>query len=272
MVKGLVFEGGAMAGISMGGTIQKLMDVNFDFDSVDTFVGTSFGSIIAMGLALEFDLHKFTNDILHTDYTSIMPIYNPLGMYNIFTKFGFYSLNNMRKLIKSIIKGQGIDPNIRFRDLNKNLVCTVTELKKGVVETFSNDTAPHMKIVDAVASSCAIPIIFVPFKYNGGIYCDGGVIANYNIKYFNEDDDIIGFMFKSKNESKGKLGNIIQYIGTLANLLYMGANEKHLSQAYWDKTVVIDIPEQFNPMNFNPSIEDRAKLFNNGYHIELPKV
>jgi predicted acylesterase/phospholipase RssA len=60
----------------------------------------------------------------------------------------------------------------------------------------SYKTHPDWSLVDAVHSSCAIPVLFKPISIDGNLYCDGGFCVNYPLKQCIENganpDDVFG--------------------------------------------------------------------------------
>jgi NTE family protein len=60
----------------------------------------------------------------------------------------------------------------------------------------SYKTHPGWSLVDAVHSSCAIPVLFKPISIDGNLYCDGGFCVNYPIKHCIENganpDEVFG--------------------------------------------------------------------------------
>jgi len=51
------------------------------------------------------------------------------------------------------------------------------DLKAGHLVAFGTEEAPEASIADAVAASCAVPLVYQPHLINGRMYLDGGVAS-----------------------------------------------------------------------------------------------
>lgn len=64
----------------------------------------------------------------------------------------------------------------RLGDLSIDLKVMACDLLTQTSVVLDRVTAPEMKIVDAVAASIAIPVMFTPVKYNGMLLSDGAIM------------------------------------------------------------------------------------------------
>ena len=53
-----------------------------------------------------------------------------------------------------------------------------------------------MPIALAVRISCCFPLFFVPVKYNGDLYCDGGLLENLPFQYWDVIDTNIRYRYR----------------------------------------------------------------------------
>jgi NTE family protein len=63
----------------------------------------------------------------------------------------------------------------------------MTNMNEGKVEIMG-EKGP---LLDAIAASCAIPMIFAPVKINGNLYMDGGVLKNLPASVLRDKCDIL---------------------------------------------------------------------------------
>jgi predicted acylesterase/phospholipase RssA len=77
---------------------------------------------------------------------------------------------------------------LEFYNYNKidfHFICT--ELNRFSIEDISHKTHPDMKLVDAIYSSCSVPVFFAPHFHKNltdsessvKVFLDGGVFSNY---------------------------------------------------------------------------------------------
>ena len=68
---------------------------------------------------------------------------------------------------------------------------------------ISHKTHPDWNIIEAIYSSCSVPVLFTPLFKNNECYCDGGVLANYpleqSIKNGANPNEILGIRYKGRN-------------------------------------------------------------------------
>lgn len=125
----------------------------------DIIAGVSAGSVVtamyASGMTPEQIITSFA-DVKFSDFAE-------LGV----PRDGFFSMDGFKKFLKRNI------PYERIEDLPMKAVICATDLDNNKPVAFTEG-----KIVDCVAASCSIPIVFKPVKINGVTYVDGGVLAN----------------------------------------------------------------------------------------------
>lgn len=71
---------------------------------------------------------------------------------------------------------------VTFRDLHEArcqpLKIVATDLTAGRLAIFSYETSPEVAVADAVAASVCLPGIFAPWRVNGSLHYDGGLVSN----------------------------------------------------------------------------------------------
>lgn len=163
-MKGLSLNGGGIRGILTTVALQAFEDEVFDI-----IAGTSTGSIIAGALAFGFKPSQ------------INELYNLLAR-QAFKKSKFlpgtltakYSLNNLHNELRKVLG------EIKLGDLNTKLILTAYDTVRGEPVLFKSykEKYKDVKLIDAIAASCAAPTYFGCFEWNGGCLVDGGVYAN----------------------------------------------------------------------------------------------
>jgi NTE family protein len=169
-----VLSGGANRGALEVGVLLALLEHDIQ---PQILVGTSVGAINAALLAinptregarqLEKIWHKASEKLfVRRDYIS--------AMWRLVTgKSSLYDSNKLRELLESFFP-----EDIRqFSDIKAaELYITAVDLNSGELYVFGID--PSQSILDAIMASAALPILLIPWKYEGRQYVDGGVVSD----------------------------------------------------------------------------------------------
>jgi NTE family protein len=63
-------------------------------------------------------------------------------------------------------------------------------LSRGALHLFSPERTPDTPVADAVAASICLPVIFVPWKIDGELHVDGGIVSNLPAWPFDEEREL----------------------------------------------------------------------------------
>jgi NTE family protein len=169
-----VLSGGANRGALEVGALLALMEHDI---LPQILVGTSVGAINAALLAINPTLEgarhmeKIWREAsekvgVRRDYIS--------AMWRLVTgKSSLYDSQKLKGLLESFFS-----QNIRqFSDIKTiELYITAVDLSSGELYVFGKDRSES--ILDAIMASAALPILLVPWKYEGRQYVDGGVVSD----------------------------------------------------------------------------------------------
>lgn len=153
---GLALSGGGARGFAHAGALAALEDLGI---RPDIIAGVSAGSVVtglyASGMRPEEIVDAFADE----SFTSLARIAVP--------REGFFQIDGFRRFLREHI------PYERIEQLPiPSLICA-TDLDKSRGVAFSEGN-----LVECIAASCSIPIIFKPVRIDGVTYVDGGVVAN----------------------------------------------------------------------------------------------
>jgi NTE family protein len=81
----------------------------------------------------------------------------------------------------------------------KRLVLIATELDSGKERRLTPENDAHLPVRVAVRMSMGIPGAFEPFKYQGHLYCDGGMINDFPITALPDKAHRLGLCVKQKS-------------------------------------------------------------------------
>lgn len=219
--KNLVFKGGGVKGTAYLGAIKALYE-NDIIDQIERVAGSSAGAITATLLCFNKDfqsINSMMNSLnfqmvpqLKTEFETKEPVWLPKfigkevlklssdveAVQRLISRYGWFSSEYFYTWLKSVI-AENCDGNplATFSDFkkcgHKELFIIATNASRLDVSIFSSERTPHMPVADAVRMSMSIPLFFESMQFNGSqigvgdIYVDGGVLLNYPIHIFDEE-------------------------------------------------------------------------------------
>lgn len=204
----LVLGGGGVTGIAwMTGLLHALSESGLQLSNFNSVYGTSAGSTvgaqITSGLSLEQLYQRQVDSKLQNH--ELTPKLNKLSLLFklIPALLAWKSPTKFRQRIASIAMKTSNEladkrlavindrlPNTQWPDasiVDLNIVCIATST--GDIAVF-NQTS-NVKLIDAVAASCAVPLVWPCVKINGEKYIDGGIRSMNNADLAKDSDTIL---------------------------------------------------------------------------------
>lgn len=220
MIKNIVIAGGAIKTIALIGCISRLEDDGIiNLKTVDTYIGSSAGSIISLLLCLGYN-SKSSYTILH----GLMKSYNEYEMsadclFKMINSYGIDEGNFITRWMIDLINDtiQLYDPTIIefVKKTGKNINICATNITEMKYEVFNVNTFPNVKIVDVIRASISIPILFTPVIIDDNFYIDSGALNNFPIDFVNFTNlssfDTIGLCVKVTKNKEG-ITNILTFL------------------------------------------------------------
>lgn len=153
---GLVLSGGGARGISHIGVLKALDELGVPVHCIS---GTSIGAVVGAFYANGFAPDTILEIIEKTSFfKSIRPAW---------TLRGLLSMHPLHDLLLKYITHNS------FESLAIPLTVGATDIGKGKSVYFSKGD-----LIPALLASSSVPVVFNPYKLNGGVYVDGGVLDN----------------------------------------------------------------------------------------------
>jgi NTE family protein len=152
---GVALSGGAARAIAHVGALKVLEE---DRVKISAISGTSGGSVVAALYAAGLPVDDLIQIALKLKWRDLVRV----SLSNL----GLLSTEPIRKLLEQWIG----NPN--FEDLRTPCAIVATDLM-----TFRPRIFLSGSVLDAVEASCAIPHVYRPFRLDGRIYTDGGVVS-----------------------------------------------------------------------------------------------
>lgn len=284
-IKNLVFEGGGVRGIAYGGALDQLYRMNL-YSAVQNVAGSSAGAITACLLALGVKPYSLTEKLTSMDYSRFQD--NSFGIFRdtfrILTNYGWNKGDIFEEWIQETIIESGCDKDITLKQLQDKeigptLHVTASNLTTGTSTIFNYKTHPDIKVSDAVRASMAYPLFFTPLKLNGCYYVDGGLLNNFPIKLFSDQECTIGFNLVDDDELLQKTDNkiakipingLIGYLKSVVMAIHTNLQQTHIHSI--DKDNIVDICIGDVPvLEFNLTDEQIQSLINAGRTAVIKK-
>ena len=189
-IKNLVFSGSGSKIFMHLGFVQYLVE-NDLFSKVNTFIGTSGGSIVALLLSIKYDISTLTELFIKLKYEQLEKIDSD-SILNFFDTYGVDTGENMERALRIMLKNKIGNTHITFKELydltNNSLVVCSTNLQRHQEVYFDYISYPDLDIIEAVLMSISIPLLYTPRKYKGDLYVDGGLLSHYPIEYIETEN------------------------------------------------------------------------------------
>ena len=262
MKLGLVLSGGGARGLAHIGVLKALEENGI---TPDIITGTSMGGMIGAPYALGYDAKTISDFVMKINPNNFMEgnnlsefqrftkVFNVVEQgVKLFTKLGFDSGEKLRQAFKEATFNKDFD------DLKIPFACTAVDLITGRVVVLNKG-----KIYEAMYATGAIAPFLEPYKKDGMLLMDGGLIDNAPVDVARDmgadkvlviDVNPLQTLVK-KNKFKNALDLGLRALNIAMDTLYL----ERLAQADF----LIQIPIKCDTLDFS-HIEEVIKI---GYRI-----
>lgn len=229
-MENIVFSGGGIkALLSFTGTIQALEKIVIDNcqcsldEKFHRYAGASMGAIFAFFLAMgatASQVLKLVVDEIHLDQ-----LFKVLSVNRLLEEKGLFDGTLIRSWLEKFAHSCGVDPAITFGQLfehrKKTLVIVITHLNadpapRSIFASYEN--FPHLRVIDAVLMSSALPFFTIPFQCpqmhlgENALFIDGGLLCNFPFHVFQDGGfSTLGFLLEFDNYAKRKFDSMMVY-------------------------------------------------------------
>lgn len=185
MIRHIVCSGGGVTGFSFYGILKECyLRGLWKLENIETIYGTSVGSIFAVILSLNYDWKTMDDYLIKRPWQNVFK-FNLYSILDSLQQRGIFGIKTIEDTFSPLFLGKDIPIDVtmkEFYDITKiEIHIFTTEIMNFELVDISYKTHPDWRVIDAVYSSCSIPIIFSPFIKGSKCYCDGGLLLNYPI-------------------------------------------------------------------------------------------
>ena len=266
MIKNIVFSGAGLRIYTFLGFIKALNELDL-LKNINSIIGTSSGSLIAVLCILDFSYNEIEEIILKINTSNLKNIHSD-NIINFFKDYGVDDGKNFERIINIILNIKVKNENITFKELyeltKKKLIITATCVNSMDIEYFDYETTPDIPIKKVLLMSISIPLIFKPVKLDNKYYVDGGLISHYPIDYFKDNkEETLGILVTSSLNKCMEINNIKDYIYNIMSCSFINLI-KNCYNNYKEHTVLVE-NNTVNFLDFNIEYNTKISLIEEGY-------
>jgi len=222
-IKHIVISGGGPSLFQYLSAIQY-MDENkiIDLQKIKSIYGTSAGSVVGILLCLKYDWETLNDYMIMRPWHELFHI-NISKIFEAYKNKGIFNKKTIEKAFKPLLDAKDLSINITLKEFYEyskiELHLFAFEINQFCIEDISYLTHPEVSLIDAVMMSSALPILITPVINDNKCYMDGGVAANYPLKYCidsgKNEDEILGLMNQYDEQQKNHVdstSNLLDFI------------------------------------------------------------
>ncbi|CAE7519502.1 unnamed protein product [Symbiodinium pilosum] len=197
-----------------------------EFRNLKTLAGVSAGSVVAAMLAVGCNADEIFNlvqklpfhKIAHPELGSLLRILGNIVQSILKATVGVHAAEVVDCLVADVT-GPGINSGGRLEEMvgnalkeqcgdaaitlkavqdrfGKRLVILACELDSGHEKRFTPETDPDLPLRAAVRMSMGVPGLMEPFRYQGHMYCDGGMCNDFPVDALPQEATRMGLMVR----------------------------------------------------------------------------
>ncbi len=184
--KALVLGGGGITGIAWEiGLLAGLAAVGIDLVSADTLVGTSAGSVVGAQILSGAAIEDLYAEQLADPTGEIAARMGPwmIARFIALSAWPGDEQRSRARVGRASLRARTVPESERLAVIEERLtnpswpdrrfLITAVEAETGELRVF--DREGGVRLAEAVAASCAVPLVWPPMTVNGRRYVDGGV-------------------------------------------------------------------------------------------------
>jgi predicted patatin/cPLA2 family phospholipase len=277
-IKHIVLSGGGPIGFSMYSVLRESNQSGFwNISNIKTIYATSIGAILATMISLQYEWTILDDYLIYRPWHNVFKV-DLYSIIHAIQQKGIFNKTAIKKMFSPLFQGKDIPMDITMKDFYERTGIELhffsSEINYSEEIDISYHTHGEWKIIDAMYSSCSLPILFEPFIYENKCFMDGGIRNNYPLKqcidaYPGEEESIFGIYADITNESLEKITEISTLFDYLIHIVYqciIRENEKtkgnvsvlHEIKIPSSKNIIYDIYHSIS------SSEERIRLISLG--------
>ncbi len=218
--------------------LRRLFEEKDFLSEVKVWAGVSIGAAISLLIVCGYTPDEIMeNSVGVTILDDVLSINLDEAARNL----GLIKLKGIEnKLLNSVAAKFNFVPSLKQLYMLTGLELSVVafNIDKMVPAFLDRNTTPELSCVEAVMMSMSIPILFQPRTYNGDVYVDGALAANYPVTHYDNGQNVLGMYICSDEEFTSLENKPLKYISRLIHasmkvlrdmeIKYASPNVKHI--------------------------------------------
>lgn len=257
----LVLSAGGIKGIDQLGCLYQFKKEGL-LDNINTYIGTSIGSIISLFLNCDIEPQDVLLEALD------MKLFNSYDdiQLKILGGFGVLKHKSIIAPVEKLIKTK-YDPVPTMKELyeytGKKLICITTNLTDAEAMYISYENFPDLLVSDAVMMSSNVPGIFPMIEYNKCNFVDGAFLKPFAINYLDDGNtDILGITINEENFNEND--SPINYAYKITSIMFDALQMEEIKHPS-DRCKIIHLKvRHVGVLNRNTDPHERAETFGDG--------
>jgi len=286
----LVLEGGGVKGIGLVGAAEVLDKAGYSFQRI---AGTSAGAIVGSLLASGMPIERLVELMQSIDYNkfqdpSTLDHLGPVGkVASLVFQKGIYQGDYLHHWLSDQLASIGVRT---FADLKLNepwaqklppeqrykLVVITSDVTQGRMVRLPWDYAelygldPDKQLVaNAVRASMSIPFFYKPFKLQGKLLVDGGLLSNFPIDLFDTTNKWPTFGLKLSARSDAlthtnPTSNTLTFTTAILETLINAHDQMHIDDPATQKRTIFIDTFHIKATDFSITPEQQQALYQSG--------
>lgn len=266
-----LFGGGAIRGAAHAGALKALNELGIE---LSTLAGSSVGSMVAAFTAVGYTPDEISGIFLTVNFELFRDIsfgFNP----KFALSKGEVFLDWIRELLEKKFYGEsyakGKCKPILFKDLDRNLVITSTNIETFKCEEFSKIATPDFEVATAIRISCCMPGLMTPYKKDDSYLVDGDMLKGkpmwYIAKSLQQVPDRI-LEIRLEGSSAKHVQYPIEYLNSMYSCM-TSTESQFIKDIYGKKDkydyLILDTGDLV-VVDFNYPLEKRQSIIDVGYN------
>jgi len=225
VLKNIIFSGGGFKGWAYIGTIKALNE-EINFKEIHEVIGVSVGAIFGLFYVLNLDYKTILNYFLNLDLSKYLDI----DLDSILSNQSILHGTHYKNIILTLMKlNKNVSDNLTFIQLYDltGIKFTTCALNINTIELvyFNHLLTPHVKVIDSIMATSALPILFPAYKIGEDFYYDGGICNNCPCNLVDPETSIAFTVGSIYIPSKWNILNLINSLTRMLNKLIIKNQE-----------------------------------------------
>ncbi len=267
MYNKLVLSGGGKRGLMLLGSLEFIFqEKKHEISSIDTYIGTSIGSIICFLLIIGYEPKEIIAYLISNKF---FQQFKNIDFISLSSCEGGFDWDIIKKYLYDLTGKKHTSHTLTLLDLykkfNKTLICTTYNYTKQQIEYISHITHPNLECVDVLRMTSNIPLYFKDFEYEGNKYIDGCIVNNFPINILSQNDHALAINVTKMylNQSSSSFTN---YILNLCTIVIINNVKNNLDNCVCKNIDNISLEgKDISTTNLYVNINDVFKIFSSGY-------